>query len=371
MNFDFTAVRDAISIRFAKLVESSQMIVTENLFIDAFDMSEDTLDLIRGTIIQQGLLYPEFGETIPKNWYQLQGLIEEMREKGIRIIPYNTLKEANATLENPLSLKELELFVVFQHNSGNLLHFKDPHLIHLVVMDPTLIIDATKSIITCQAFALDVWGKREWDNIVGSGKVEKSYIRKVWRKRSKKVLHKHREYLMNVMEKLDIVVHPKVYDDGFVVEVSFVLIPCMLQAQAMEIATGQCEGDIQFRLSFNDVMLPAVYNRLVASCLALWSVEGQLYDGYAALRSGPQHILIIARESNSIALSIRNKDDPTKVDVYLARSLQLYVSQTIQRIMAIYGTAQGGDNQDLYQIEYNNTAISLGFGQDEGNVGIF
>ena len=338
------------------------MIVTEDLFIDALDMSEHTLSLIRRTMIELGSKYPEFGEKIPKNWYQLQGRIEEMRGKGLRIIPYSKLVEANENLQQPLSLEELELFVIFQHNSGHLLHFKDPHLMHLVVLDPKLIIDATKSVITCPAFALDVWGKREWEKMVSSGKVEKSYICKVWRKRSKNVLYKHREYLMNVMEKLDIVVRPKVYDDGFVVEVSFVLIPCMLQTQAMAIATGQHEGDIQFRLSFNDIMLPAVYNRLVASCLALWSVEGQLYDG------GPQHIIIIVRESNSIALSIRNKEVPTKVDIYLARSLELYVSQTIQRIMSIYSTAQGGDDKELYQIEYNNTAVSLGFGQDEGNV---
>ena len=59
---------------------------------------------------------------------------------------------------------------------------------------------------------------------------------------------------------------------------------------------------------------------------------------------------LLWRESNSIAMSIRNKDDPAKVDVYLARSLELYVSQTIQRIMSIYGTVPGGDNKELYQI---------------------
>ena len=346
------------------------MIVTEDLFIDAFDMSEDTLSLIRGKIIEQGSKYPEFGETIPKNWYQLQGKIEKMREMRLRIIPYNKLEEANATLDEPLSQDDLELFVVFQHNSGHLLHFKDPHLKHLVVLDPKLIIDATKSVITCKAFALDIWGKREWKKMVGSGKVEKSYICKVWRKRSKNVLYKHREYLMNVMEKLDIIVHPKVYDEGVAVEVNFVVIPCMLQTNAPASAKTPREEDVNIRLHFNDVLLPAVYNRLVASCLTLWSIE-ELYEGYAVLRSGPHHVIVIVRESSSIALSIRNKDEPAKVDVYLARSLELYVSQTIQRIMSIYGTVPGGDNKELYQIEYNNTAVSLGFGQEEGNVRIF
>ena len=292
MNFDFAAVRDAICTRFARLVESSQMLVTEDLFIDAFDMSKQTLDLIIRTIIQQGFKYPEFGETIPKNWYQLQGRIEEMREKGIRIITYRKLEEVNSHLEQPLSQEGLELFVVFQHNSGHLLHFNDPHLMHLVVLDPKLIIDATKSVITCPAFALDVWGKRAWEKMVGSGKVEKSYIQKVWRKRSRNVLDKHREYLMNVMEKLDIIVHPKVYDGGVSIEVSYVLIPCMLQANAPASAKIPREEDVLIRLHFNDVLLPAVYNRLVASCLTLWSIE-ELYEGYAALRSGQHHVIII------------------------------------------------------------------------------
>ena len=346
------------------------MVVTEDLFLDAFDMTDDCLLLIQNMIVNIGKSYPEFGETLPVSWFHLQGKIEHMRRDGIRILPFSKLEEANSTLEKPLSPEELNLFVSFQHNSGFLLHFSDPHLQHLIVLDPKLVIDATKCVVTCQAFALDVWGKREWEHIMGTGKVEKSYIRKIWKKRSKDVLAKHSEYLLLVMEKLDIIVRPKVYEEGVNVDVSFVIVPCMLQQIAQETEKIPQEEDIQMRFVFHEVLPPAIYNRFVASCLALWPVQDRLYDGYAALRSGPHHLIVLTRESRSITVSVRKNSDATKIDTHLARSLQLYASQTIQRIVSLYSITNGQEENRLYTVEYNQIAASYGIGRDEDVVSI-
>ena len=346
------------------------MVVTEHLFLDAFDMTDDSLLLIQSMIVNIGKSYPEFSETLPVSWLHLQWKLEHMRRNGIRILPFSTLEEANSTLEKELSPEELKLFVSFQHNSGFLLHFSDPHLQHLIVLDPKLIIDATKCVVTCQAFALDVWGKREWEHMVGTGKVEKSYIRKIWKKRSKEVLAKHSDYLLLVMEKLDIIVSPKVYEEGVNDEVSFVIVPCMLQGSAPEKENVPQEEDVQMRFVFHDVLPPAIYNRFVASCLALWPVQDKLYDGYAALRSGPQNVIVLTRESQSITLSVRNHSDAAKVDIHLARSLQLYISQTMQRIVSLYSTTTAQDDTRLYKVEYNHVATSYGIGRDEDLVSI-
>ena len=197
------------------MVETSQMVVREDLFFDALKMSRETLQLLRSVILDEGQSYPEFGEMLPTQWLELQGKLDIMRRKGLRIIQYSELEKANAALKEPLSKEQLEIFVSFQHNSGLLLHFNEPHLMHIVVLDPKLIIDATKSIITCQAFALDVWGKEEWQQVVSSGRVEEEYIKKVWRKRDRNVLYKHWEYLILVLKKLDIITRPKIYVEGF------------------------------------------------------------------------------------------------------------------------------------------------------------
>ena len=366
-DYNLKAVRDEICRRFSSLVETSQMIVREDLFLDALDMSGETLQLLRDVILDHGQSYPNFGEVLPTNWLELQGKLDLMRKKGKRIIQYSELEDANATLKEPLSKDQLELFVSFQHNSGLLLHFNEPHLMHIVVLDPKLIIDATKSIITCPRFALDIWGKKEWQEMVATGRVEENYIKRVWRKRDKRVLFKHWEYLLLVMKKLDIITRPKIYLEGSDVNVpvSFYYVPCMLQRQPE--ARKDNEGDItmSFRFREIDILPPAIYNRYVASCLALWQVEdGRLYDGMVALRSGPLHVVVIRREHGSITVSVRHKKDTSRVDLNLMRSLRQFTGQTLQRVISLYNTEQG-DDESFFKIGYNDNAISRGLGPDD------
>ena len=350
------------------MVQTSQLVVREDLFIDALNMSRKTLKLLRNVILDQGQCYPEFGEMLPTQWLELQAKLDLMRRKGKRIIQYSELEEANAALKEPLSKDQLELFVSFQHNSGLLLHFNEPHLMHIVVLDPKLIIDATKSIITCPRFVLDLWGKEEWQQMVVTGRVEEDYITRVWKKRDKSVLFKHWEYLILVLKKLDIITRPKIYLDGFDnnVPVSFYYVPCMLQRQPE--GRENKEGDItmSFRFREIDILPPAIYNRYVASCLALWQVEGgELYDGMVALRSGPQHILVIRREPGRITVSVRHKTDAGKIDLNLVRSLRQFTGQTLQRVISLYNTDRKDEDESSFKIGYNDNAISRGLGPDD------
>ena len=305
------------------------MIVREDLFLDVLNMSVESLTLIQNIIMEHGQSYPEYGENIPKQWIQLQAQIDVMRRKGRRIISYEKLIESNKTLDEPLSPGQLELFVSFQHNTGNLLHFNEPHLKHLLILDPKLIIDATKSIITCPAFALDVWSKEEWGQMVATGRVEEKYIMKVWKKRDKKFLYEHRDYLLLVLKKLDIITCPKIYEEGSDVNVSFYYVPCMLQIKSE--LDGECEpreGDVTmvFRFRETEILPPAIYNRFAASCLSLWQVDqGRLFDGAIAFGSGPQHILLIRRDPGSITVSIRHQTDSGKIDNNLVRSVRHFL----------------------------------------------
>ena len=343
------------------------MIVREDLFLDALDMSEETLQLLRNVILDHGQSYPDFGEVLPTQWLELQGKLDLMRKKGKRLIQYSELEDANAAITEPLSTEQLELFVSFQHNSGLLLHFNEPHLMHIIVIDPKLIIDATKSIITCPRFVLDLWRKEEWQQMVSTGRVEEEYIKKVWRKRDKSVLLKHWEYLILVMKKLDIITRPKIYLDGSDtnVPVSFYYVPCMLQRQPEDMEDNEGEITMSFRFREIDILPPAIYNRYVASCLALWQVEdGRLYDGMVALRSGPQHVLVIQREPGRITVSVRHKTDACKIDLNLVRSLRQFTGQTLQRIISLYNTKEG-DDENFFKIGYNDNAVSRGLGPDD------
>ena len=343
------------------------------MFIDAANLSHENLEKLRGAILKYGESYPEYGEKIPLVWMRLHEGLQQLRKRGKRVIQYSELEKANEDILKGecLSKEQLELFLQFQHNSGYLLYFNDPNLKHLIVLDPKLIIDATKCIVTCPAFALDVWGRKEWQQMVATGKIQDEDIKTIWRKRDRKILYKHSDYLLLVLRKLDIITRPKVYVEGFDQSVSFYYVPSMLQKGVQQEEVELSAGDITMSFCFRETTLlpPAIYNRFVAACISLWQIEvGTLCDGMVALRSGPHHIIVIQRQSGGIAVSVRHRTDAAKIDSNLVRSLRHFSGQTLQRIISLYNTRCENDTECFYQIEYNENAISRGIRPDDERV---
>ena len=335
-------------------------------------MSQETRKRIQNVIIKYGESYQEFGEKIPVQYRELHDKIGVMRKEGNRVIPYSLLEDANASLQTPLSPEELQLFLQFQHNCGFLLYFTDARLCHVIVLDSKLIIDATKCIVTSDRFAVDTWEKDKWERMVTTGKMDESYILEVWGKSSEELLYQQREYLLQVLQRLDIIAKPKVYDEGVDLPVGFYYVPCMLKAKLRERESHITEikdGDITLSFRFKDLLPPAVVHKVFASCLGLWRVEANcLYDGWAALASGPRHIILLQRESCCLSISIRHRQDFKKIDINLVRSMKHFLVQTIQRIVSFYDATLEKDPGKIYEIEYNQSALSRGIAVDEDKV---
>ena len=161
------------------------------------------------------------------------------------------------------------------------------------------------------------------------------------------------------MEKLDLITRPKIYDKGYEVVSMFYLVPSMVKKNAPDTLHSNA---VEVFFKFNDILPPAVFNRLVCSCLSLWTVHnGVLCHGYVELESGLNHLLVIRREFKTIAVSISNKKYPDDIDMNLCRSVKQYICQSIQRIVSLYDSAFSDGNDDLYSLEYNEHAIAKRF----------
>ena len=372
--YDTSGIKDEICKKFAPLVESGQLIVREDLFVNALDMSGESLEKLKAVVLEVGKSYPEFGEELPIEWMMLQEKIFEMKRRGTRIISFSKLQDLNREFEKPLEETELSLFASFLHQTGYILYIQEGSLKDTILLDAQFVIDAMKCFITCSKFAIDIWGQKEWQMMVSTGKMTQAYIENIWKKRNKATFYHHRKYLLDVMESLDLISRPKLYNKGRDVTESFFYVPCMLKADVPECMRKPTDADVTIMFRFREILPPAVFNRLVCSCLTLWEVEAEgLYDGLVSLRSGRAHILILKREFQTIRASIMHRTSQENIDIHLCRSFTQYLIQTIQRIISIYYTSPTSvmDADAVYSLQFNAAATQKGVDVDECRVIFF
>ena len=330
--------------------------VREDLFLNALDLTQESLYTIRKIILEVGETYPTYGEPIPKSWMSLQSEMYTLKQRGERIISFEFLVDLNSKMEVPLNDDELCLFTLFLHHTGHSLHFQKGDLKKLIMLDPRFIIDAMRCFVTVGQFAMKFWKKDEWEIMRNSGRVEESYIVNLWKKKSESTFYRYREYLLEVMRELDLLCLPKVYDkDGFEIQQTSFFVPSMVKEsppKALQtLRRISSDEAVQIRFKFADILPPAVYNRLVCTSISLWQVhEGQLYDGFVTLQSGSKHLLIIQRESKAITVSFLHRNGSDSVDIELCRAVRLYFNQTIQRILSTYQMASNEMTDDLITI---------------------
>ena len=206
-----------------------------------------------------------------------------------------------------------------------------------------------------------------WDGMVTTGKIDESYIEKVWEAHCNRILHQHREYLLLLLQRLDIIAKPKVYDDGgFDTSVGYFYVPCMLQVKVRSTERLPKDEDITISFKFKELLPPAVVHKVFASCICLWSVQANcLYDGWALLESGPNHLILLDRHSNSITVSVRHRQNAGKVELSFLRSIKHFFAQTIQRIVSAYGVQVEKGKSRIYEIECNKNAITKGIGSED------
>ena len=204
--------------------------------------------------------------------------------------------------------------------------------------------------------------------------VEEKYIVDIWKRKDKETFYRNHEYLLQVMKELDLLCLPKVYDKkGNEVEQTAFFVPSMVKESPpvdlptlKQISSGEA---LQMRFDFADILPPAVFNRVVCTSLTLWQVHnGQLYDGCVTLESGSQHVLVLQRQSLAMTVSLLHNKGPGNVDLNLCRAVQLYLSQTIQRILSSYQVVSDDESQDVFTITYKPDTFSQKIKESEDSV---
>ena len=323
---------------------------------------------IRSAVREYGMSYPNFGEVVPKTWRDLHVRLDELRTAGTRIVPYKDIQRINKSLASPLGEKELKVFITFLHDMGYCLHFDGKELGNYVILEPKWIIDAMKVFVTCDRFGLRFWKRFEWTRMRSSGQVKESYILQQWRSRDKESFHEFREYLLLVLQKLDILCHAKLYGrSGEEINAEFFTVPCMVNSVIPDTELLR-RPTVSMAYAFPSVVPVAIYNRLVCACLVLWPVfDGHIYSGLVVLKSGQYHYIVLQMKEGKVLVSFLHKESLQKVDIHLCRTVRQFVNTALADITKTYASGKGS----LFEISYNQEATARNLGSANAKVLMF
>ena len=248
---------------------------------------------------------------------------------------------------------------------GYCLHFDEGELGNYVILEPKWIIDAMKVFVTCDRFGLQFWKKFEWTRMRSSGPVKEKYILQQWRSRDKESFHKFREYLLLVLEKLDILCRAKLYGrSGEDVKAEFFTVPCMVNSAKPDSEILR-QPTVCMLYTFPSIVPVAIYNRLVCACLSLWPVyDGHIYSGLVILKSGQFHCIVLQMKEGKILVSFLHLESLQKVDIYLCRTVRQFMNTALTDITETYASGKG----PLFKISYNQEAMSRHFGSNDTEV---
>ncbi|KAK3610612.1 hypothetical protein CHS0354_009070 [Potamilus streckersoni] len=299
--------------------------------------SDPTINELKSKIFEtaQNQLY--WGEEIPARWILLERALMDLK-KRIPVIEYTDVKSLNETLQVQIECpEELDLFLRFEHDMGNIVFFNTERLRNKVVLDPKWLIHGVRIWITSDHVIKrhsDVTA--QWDHFKKTGQLTHTLIEKLWSSHSE--IHQHKEHLLDLMEKLNIIVKP------LQMEGEYYWVPCMVSIPAPDyIKKLQQKKDttktstLCFRSKTNFIHV-GVFHRLIAICLSKWmpAKEGEaylLFQGLCVFDIDEQQQLLLSLNDFVIhAVVIRFTKQGRIPDLYICMTIRNYLHTALSEI---------------------------------------
>ncbi|KAK3104584.1 hypothetical protein FSP39_005615 [Pinctada imbricata] len=304
-------------------------------------MSDATRNVIRDTILGEGQKYQEFGEPVPSSWIALQEKLIGLKRDNKIIVQLDEIKQINSQMNIPLSDGELKVFLKVFHNMGYALYFDLSILGDKGILGPKLVIDSMRSFITCERFIPRPWKKWQFNQMRRSGRIKISHVHGMLKEKCGSNISEHSEHLLGIIEQHYLVCQPMSYNKGSKVSPDFYLVPCIMSAD-MPLAPLELNRESGLIITFSSerTLPPAIFNRLVCSCLSLWEIfDHHFYNGLVVVRSGKFHPMEMKREIRQIVVTLSHTESTKRPDAEWCLAIKLFLTATIEKIVAVYSTS--------------------------------
>ncbi|XP_052079119.1 uncharacterized protein LOC127717491 [Mytilus californianus] len=335
---------------FNKTSLGRHLIIKNKIFVNALDENDPEMRKLKKLIMSESEWQPTWGELLPKCFIPLELEFASLIRRNIHLITLEHLRKINSLQPiRPLSEDELKVFLKFQHSIGKLLYFDELKLDDRIILSPTLLIDAFKSIVTEKRFCKGDRKREEiWDAMGKKGVVSKQAIQKVWKRKKYAKFYKDKEYLLDVMNHLDILVEPKRYDSKRMrVLADFYYVASMVRANddtGYLYSSGITQRNIAIAFISTSMMIPpALSFRFISYCLSVWAVKtyGEANTDMLFHRSGvftidPSLDMYILCEDDKIIVRLVHARTNALIMRDLASSINECLTSALEKISQLY-----------------------------------
>ncbi|CAC5384010.1 unnamed protein product [Mytilus coruscus] len=315
---------------FAPTPLMQHLVIDDQIFVNAKDKHDPEMQKIKDVIISESEKQPTWGESLPKCFIPLELEFASLIRRNTPLITIEHLQTINSAQPiRPLSETELKVFLKFQHSIGKILYFDEHKLDKHVILSPTFLIDAFKSIVTERSFC-------EGD------KNEKSF----WKKKKYHTFYKDKDYLLEVMTHLDILVEPKRYNlDHKRIPADFYYIASMVRAID---DTGYLQSarftqrSIAIAFQSSSLIPPALSFRFLSYCLSVWAVKtygdnkAMLFHRSGVFTIDPSLDMYIICEDETIIARLVHASKNVLIMRCLASSINECLTSALKKISQLY-----------------------------------
>lgn len=198
-----------------------------------------------------------------------KSLQEKKKELPIPIISLEDIKNISTKTAKPLTDEELMLYLKFHHEIRALVYFED--LPQYIVLDTQWLSDAFKIIVTADKFRSNVSryrNKKQSEDLHDREVLHSDILEDIFK--VDKNISKYKDYILDIMEKFDIIIRPDITDRDVAHEKRCYYVPCMITNKSeqgiyeMFNVTDTCRRSTWLCFMFQ-FLPPHLINHLIAS----------------------------------------------------------------------------------------------------------
>ena len=334
-----------------------QILSDKEFVVDNTKKTDPCFNQLQTEILNLAQLQPYWGVQTPSRWLLLEREIQHAKDSGLKVLSIGKIRELNSGLEIQIPDKEeLQMFLQFLHDSGEVIYFNEPTLKEYIVLDPVWLIDALKALITADQFAIrSPKHADKWKLFCETGIVHKSTIIDIFKENKDLALLKNSEHVLRLMEKFLFIASPvditgNLNDNGDInlnTDVVYI-VPSMVQKPMNKELITSPEGlsstTVFCMVSQNNFLPSAVFHKLLAKCISNWEIveqsgRKQIFCDVCKfnLDKHKHYKLIIVSVKHAVHAKIISYIDTTRPQPTLCKLVHEFLIKTFKNILTSMG----------------------------------